>query len=152
MCRLYGFRANEPTQVECTLLQSQNALLKQSRKDALRRSNADGRGIAYYDGETPVVERHDAPAFSDPGFAIAAQSATSRTVVAHVRAASVGMPTIKNTHPFRFGNWVFAHNGTVSRFDQLSDQLARETPVDLESRRSGTTDSEQSFIGCLAVF
>ena len=27
MCRLYGFRANEETKVECTLVHAQNALL-----------------------------------------------------------------------------------------------------------------------------
>ena len=33
MCRLYGFRANEPTKVECTLVHAQNALIVQSRED-----------------------------------------------------------------------------------------------------------------------
>lgn len=33
MCRLYGFRANEATKVECALVLAQNSLLAQSRAD-----------------------------------------------------------------------------------------------------------------------
>jgi len=32
MCRLYGFLATDPTRVECSLVESQYALLAQSRR------------------------------------------------------------------------------------------------------------------------
>ena len=57
MCRLYGFRANEPTKVECSLVHAQNALLSQSVMDARGVPNADGWGIGYYDNSLPHVER-----------------------------------------------------------------------------------------------
>jgi glutamine amidotransferase len=47
MCRLYGFRANAPSQVECALVRAQNALLGQCRRDERGLSNADGWGIGY---------------------------------------------------------------------------------------------------------
>ena len=31
MCRLYGFRATEPTRLECALVRAQNSLVVQSR-------------------------------------------------------------------------------------------------------------------------
>src|ERR687897_3268653 len=48
MCRLYGFRATEPTTVECTLVSAQNALIVQSQRDQEGRSNAHGWGVAVY--------------------------------------------------------------------------------------------------------
>jgi predicted glutamine amidotransferase len=53
MCRLYGFRANEPTKVECTLVYAQNALMVQSREDLTGRGNAHGWGIATYEDHCP---------------------------------------------------------------------------------------------------
>jgi len=58
MCRLYGFLANEKTRLECTLLRTQNALLKQSRSESLGQPNADGWEIAYSQNEIPNVGRH----------------------------------------------------------------------------------------------
>jgi predicted glutamine amidotransferase len=54
MCRLYGFRATEPTKVECTLVHAQNALMVQSRRDR----HGHGWGIATYEDHRPRVERH----------------------------------------------------------------------------------------------
>ena len=150
MCRLYAFRASEPTKVECTLTRAQNALLQQSREDALGRSNPDGWGISYYQDAKPVFERRATAAFQDAEFSSTAERAFSQVVVAHVRMASVGAQSLENTHPFTYGHWTFAHNGTVTAFERLSDRLAEETEPALQSSRKGTTDSEQVFYWLLS--
>lgn len=145
MCRLYGFRANEPTKVECTLVHAQNALLMQSRGDQRGQSNADGWGIATYLNGTPHIEKHETAAFSTLHFSTAAERLYANTVLAHVRRATVSEPALANTHPFTYGPWVFAHNGTLRVFDQLAPELERETPFDYLQIRRGSTDSELMF-------
>jgi glutamine amidotransferase len=147
MCRLYGFRANEPTKVECSLVQAQNALLLQDKNEESARRPADGWGIACYsnlDCEmcVPELVRHKTPAFSADHFSHHAESTYARTVVAHVRSSSVGYVDTMNSHPFGRDNWTMAHYGTIPQFDRLHRQLAEESSF-FQGSRYGTTDSEQ---------
>jgi len=150
MCRLYGFRANEETKVECTLVHAQNALLLQSRADRLGRSHPDGWGIAFYRDEMPLLERRAAAAFQDVHFSATAERVYSRAVIAHIRMATVGEVSLANTHPFVYACWTFAHNGTVTAFPALGARLAEETGPRLQAHRRGDTDSEQVFFWLLA--
>jgi len=150
MCRLYGFIATEPTKVECSLLRAQNALLKQSRLDSRGFTHPDGWGIAYYVNALPVVDRRSRAAYKDLQFDAAAELVYARVVVAHVRAASVGVPSTANTHPFHLGRWVFAHNGTIPRFEKVGPRLEASTEAaGLLRYRRGNTDSELAFLWIL---
>jgi predicted glutamine amidotransferase len=145
MCRLYGFHANEPTKVECSLVHAQNALLRQSVLDRRGLSHSDGWGISYYENGRLRGERRDTAAHADEHFSTAAERVYARTVVAHVRAATIGAHSLANTHPFVHQFWSFAHNGTVRGFEVLRPRLERETAPDLLSARGGDTDSETAF-------
>lgn len=146
MCRLYGFRGNAATRLECSLVRSQNALMVQSRADARGESNADGWGIGYYRNDRPVVEKCEVAAFEGEHFLRTAESVSSQTALAHVRRASVGGGGVVNTHPFGLGVWLFAHNGTLTAFDHLAPVLESETDSDFLATRRGTTDSELIFV------
>ncbi len=150
MCRLYGFISNEPTKVDCSLVFAQNALMQQSRVDECGRDHADGWGIATYSGGKPEVQKKTTAAFNDRLFSTTAERVYSTVIVAHVRAATVGVKSIANTHPFISGRWTFAHNGTVTGFDRIGHQLAQETSPELQQQRSGQTDSEQYFLWLLS--
>lgn len=152
MCRLYGFRAVEPTKVECTLVHAQNALLIQSRTDLRGKAHADGWGVAFYEDGLPTIERRETPAYQDVHFSVAAERVYARTVIAHVRRATVGGPSLVNTHPFSHGCWLFTHNGTVRGFDAIRDQLQRQTDDCLLAEGRGTTDSETVFYWLLSRF
>jgi glutamine amidotransferase len=65
----------------------------------------------------------------------------ARVVIAHVRKKTVGDLAIANTHPFRRGELVFAHNGTVSALAALVAQI---DPAHLAAIE-GDTDSEKLF-------
>lgn len=145
MCRLYAFHANEPTKVECSLVLAQNSLLEQSRSDALGRAHSDGWGIAYYPEKVPVVEKHPAAAHAGLHFSAAAERVYARTVVAHVRLATVGQSTLANCHPFQWNNWIFAHNGTVTGVASLRKQMLEEIGVEMRELVKGDTDSELLF-------
>ena len=123
MCRIYGFVASEPTRLECSLVEAQNALLVQSDRDLRGVRNPDGWGIAEWQGARPVTTKNTLPAFADSRFAETASSVTSHAVIAHVRAATVGGISLENTHPFTYGPWGFAHNGTIGAFEHFQTHL-----------------------------
>ena len=140
MCRLYGFRATDPTLVECSLVKAQNALLRQSERDSRGLANPDGWGMALWGSEGLHLERRSRSAVGDLRFTEVASHARPTTAIAHVRAATIGNPAVENTHPFRHGPWVFAHNGTLTAFDRVAPlmDIGPITPA-------GTTDSEAIF-------
>jgi glutamine amidotransferase len=150
MCRLYGFLANEPTKVECALVLAQNSLLTQSRGDGDDSGHPDGWGIAYYENGRPSVERRETAAFEDLHFSETAERVFARTVIAHVRRATVGARVLANAHPYTYGSWAFAHNGTLAGFTGLEPHLREETDAELLELRHGTNDSELVFLWLLS--
>jgi glutamine amidotransferase len=145
MCRLYAFRSNEPTKVECSLVYAQNALLTQSISDLRGEAHPHGWGISWYEDGLPSVEKKDTAAHQDENFNLMAERVYAKSVIAHVRQATVGEHSLLNTHPFIFGPWTFVHNGTLGGFDQLEEILIEETDTDLLQLRHGETDSELIF-------
>ena len=116
MCRLYALCANELTRVECSLVGAQNALMAQSKGDSEGLVHGHGWGVADYPNGTPIIEKKTWAAFHGEHFAKKAAKVYAHTVVAHVRRATVGEPSILNTHPFSYGRWIFAHNENLSGF------------------------------------
>ncbi len=57
-----------------------------------------------------------------------------------MRKGTRGQADNKNSHPFHFKNWIFAHNGSVAR-----DQLKSLLRPDYKSELKGETDSEVYF-------
>ena len=145
MCRLYGFRATEPTKVECTLVHAQNALMVQSREDQAGVSHTHGWGVATYTENIPQVERQAWAAYHGEHFRRTAARVFSRTVVAHVRRASVGSVSLENTHPFVHGKWVFAHNGTLRAFGAMREWMLDAMTDEHRMAIRGATDSEHVF-------
>lgn len=145
MCRMYGFLATAPTELECSLVDAQNALMAQSDRDRRGRRNADGWGIAQWGNTGVEVIKSTSPAFADRGFAEVAARVSSRTVMAHVRAATVGDVAERNTHPFTHGPWAFAHNGTIDTFEHVATRL----DTGPFGRATGETDSELVFLRTL---
>lgn len=145
MCRLYGFIASEETSLECSLVEAQNALIVQSDRDLRGIRNPDGWGLAAWDEDRPGIVKSTLPAFADKEFGEIASSVFSRSGIAHIRAATVGGVAFQNTHPFQYGPWVFAHNGTISLFEHVRTHL----DLGVLGPPSGTTDSETVFLWLL---
>ncbi len=125
-------------------------MLQQSREDRRGRANADGWGIAWFEKGEPHVDKRAFQAAADPRFRVDASHIRARTLVAHVRAATVGDTRNENVHPFAFGPWVFAHNGTIPAFDAIEPSLLGDLPGVIRQHRRGTTDSELLFLWLLA--
>ena len=136
MCRLFGLTAGQ-SRVKATfwLLDAPDSLQAQSHR------NVDGAGIGFFGpaGE-PVLDKQPEPAFSDPEFIHAARQAESSSFVAHVRWATAGGRTVRNTHPFVMDGRVMAHNGGFGELAQLDTELGSYARLVL-----GDTDSERYF-------
>jgi glutamine amidotransferase len=139
MCRLFGFRSVIPSQVHRSLLAAENALGVQSNE------HPDGWGVAYYIDGAPHVTRSPLTALGDSLFHRLSGVVSSETVLAHVRRATRGPPTVLNCHPFQYGRWVFAHNGDISEFDRHREALLAEVAPRLRRFILGDTDSEVVF-------
>jgi glutamine amidotransferase len=88
-----------------------------------------------------TLEKHPACAGDDQRFRDVAVTSTGHTLVAHIRKRTVGPIGMENTHPFRRGRWVFAHNGTISD----TAAILRRTSARRLAEVSGATDSERFF-------
>jgi len=136
MCRLFGLNAGA-VRVRATfwLLDAPDSLEVQGRR------NVDGSGIGFFDtAGAPVLDKQPEPAFSDDEFIHAAKQAESATFVAHVRWASAGGRTVRNTHPFAMHGRIMAHNGGFGELSRLDEQLGPYA-----SLVRGDTDSERYF-------
>jgi glutamine amidotransferase len=142
MCRLFGQHAHPGFDSCEPLCSAENALRFQSHR------HPHGWGIGWYENGSPHVRRGILPAHSDAAFLDAGRGIRSRLVVAHVREASVGPVRHENTHPFLHDRWLFAHNGTVARYEESADvraALAADIDPDLRLSVRGDTDSERCF-------
>ncbi len=152
MCRLYGFHSTEPTKVECTLVHAQNALLTQSAGDQSGYSHTEGWGIAMYENAHPVVEKQAWAAYHGEHFERSAAKVYAHAVLAHIRRATVGTPSLENTHPFHSGRWSFAHNGTIPNIENVRSVLLEHINPVFAARIKGETDSELAFALFLTRF
>lgn len=83
--------------------------------------NGDGFGLGWYSPHpsdiTPCVYRQARPAWNDPNLGSIAEKIYTHVLFAHVRAASPGLDVSETTcHPFRFGRFLWMHNGGVGNF------------------------------------
>ena len=104
-----------------------------------------GWGVADYPDGVPIVERQTWAAFHGEHFQKKAARIYAKTVVAHVRRATVGPPALQNTHPFVHGRWIFAHNGTIPNFQQVRPMMLDATDPLHRNEIHGDTDSEHMF-------
>jgi glutamine amidotransferase len=139
MCRLFGFRSVIPSQVHRSLLAAENALGVQSHE------HPDGWGVAFYVDGAPHVTRSPTAALGDALFHRLSGVVSSETVLAHVRKATQGTPTIFNCHPFQYGRWVFAHNGDIPNFEAKRATLLAQVAPRFRRFIMGETDSEVLF-------
>jgi glutamine amidotransferase len=143
MCRLLGIVSSEPTEFRIILHEAPRSLA------ALSREHRDGWGLAVFES------RQTSEGVTDHGWrlhkavACAAEdldfrrlaAATGELMIWHIRRRTVGAVSLRNTHPFRSGRWVFAHNGTIHERDFLLSNTSARRLGEVQ----GNTDSERLF-------
>jgi glutamine amidotransferase len=120
-------------------VEAENALATQSTR------HPDGWGIGWFVDDDAYIIKSSNAAHACDRFQRVSTRLTSHTFVVHVRRATVGNVDHLNAHPFRFGRWLFAHNGTLFGFDRLGPWMLDQTDPSLLPLILGDTDSEHLF-------
>jgi predicted glutamine amidotransferase len=148
MCRWLAYTGN-PIHLETVLFNAKHSLIDQSLHSRLGQTttNGDGFGIGWYGHPTDIPFRYRCiqPAWSDRNLREAARAIRSPLFVAHIRAAT-GTPSQEtNCHPFRYGRWLFLHNGLIRNFPAVRRDLMLAIDPELFPSIEGSTDSEVMF-------
>jgi predicted glutamine amidotransferase len=147
MCRWLAY-SGSPIKLEELLLKRDRSLIDQSLHSRLgaTTTNGDGFGVGWYDDtETPRVYRSVHPAWNDRNLRELAAGISSPLFFAHIRASTGTAIQETNTHPFRYGRWLWMHNGLIREFPRLRRELVLAIDESLFTSIEGTTDSETMF-------
>src|SRR3989338_1200049 len=131
MCRLLGIVANQPVDLEFSL----------ERFKDFARDNPDGWWIGWYENGVPRIYKQGISALADKStLSRISREVRSKIIIVHVREGTGAVSAQRNSHPFSYQSWLFAHNGSVDRnhlFSLLSEEYKRAV--------NGETDSEIYF-------
>ncbi len=147
MCRWLAY-SGSPILLEELLFKTQHSLVDQSLHSRLgaTTTNGDGFGVGWYEAEGgPALFRSIHPAWNDRNLHELAGHVRSRLFLAHIRAATGTAIQQTNTHPFRYGRWLWMHNGLIREFHEVKRELVLAVDPSLYPSIEGTTDSETMF-------
>jgi glutamine amidotransferase len=153
VCRWLAY-SGSPVRLEELLLKPKHSLIDQSLHSKLgaETTNGDGFGVGWYGvGETPGVFHSIEPAWNDRNLRELAAHIESPLVFAHIRASSGSPVQQTNCHPFRYGNWLWMHNGLIREFHRVKRDLALAVDPLLYPAIEGSTDSELFFFLALTM-
>ena len=147
MCRWLAY-SGSPIRLEELLVKRDRSLIDQSlhSREGATPTNGDGFGVGWYEeGEPPRVYRSVHPAWNDRNLKELAAGISSHLFLAHIRASTGTAIQETNTHPFRYGNWLWMHNGLIREFPRMRRELVMAIDDSLFDSLEGTTDSETMF-------
>jgi glutamine amidotransferase len=147
MCRWLAY-AGSPIRLEELLVKRERSLIDQSLHARLgaTTTNGDGFGVGWYqEGESPRVYRSTHPAWNDRNLRELAAGISSPLFFAHIRASTGTAIQETNTHPFRYGKWLWMHNGLIRDYPRVKRDLMLAVDDSLFTSIEGTTDSETMF-------
>jgi predicted glutamine amidotransferase len=134
MCQLLGMSCKEPASIRFSFdgFRARGGLTDEHR---------DGWGIAFFrDNRFDVILDKAPAAESALAEKISNDDIKSKTILAHIRKATVGAVQLNNCHPFQrelWGkSWLFCHNGHLGEFNP---------PLTRIFQAEGDTDSERAF-------
>jgi predicted glutamine amidotransferase len=154
MCRWLAY-SGSPILLEELLYKPDHSLIDQSLHARLgvETTNGDGFGVGWYgaNSDTPTVFRSIEPAWNERNLREIAGHVESPLFLAHIRA-STGTPVQQtNCHPFRYGRWLWVHNGLVRDFQKIKRELVLAVDESLYTGIEGSTDSELLFYLALTL-
>jgi predicted glutamine amidotransferase len=150
MCRFVLYLGPEIT-VSSLVTEPSHSLIRQSFMSQEREEplNGDGFGVAWYAhglSDAAAVFKDISPAWNNHNLLNVARVVKSDCIMAHVRAASSGLPVTQlNCHPFIWRNLSFMHNGDLGGFRALRRKLLARLSDEAFTWIKGSTDSEHIF-------
>jgi predicted glutamine amidotransferase len=154
MCRWLAY-SGSPISLEELLHKPEHSLIDQSLHARLgvETTNGDGFGVGWYGAgiDTPALFRSVEPAWNDRNLREIAGHVESPLFLAHIRASTGTAVQQTNCHPFRYGRWLWVHNGLVREFPRVKRELALAVDESLYALIEGSTDSELLFYLALTL-
>ena len=148
MCRWLAYYG-DPIPIEALILRRQHSLIDQSlhSREGAETTNGDGFGVGWYNefGGKPGLYKSIQPAWNDRNLREIATHISSPLFFAHIRASSGTAVQETNAHPFRYGRWLFMHNGLVREFPRVRRDLMLAIDPSLFPDIEGSSDSEVLF-------
>src|SRR4051794_35540928 len=144
MCRWNAYYG-DPVLIDELVYRTQHGLIDQSLHSRMgaETTNGDGFGLGWFGpgNEDPARYRSAAPAWNADNLRDLAGHVESHLFLAHIRAA-IGSPVQQtNCHPFRYGRWLFVHNGFIDGFRRIRRQVMRSLDDERFDEMEGSTDS-----------
>jgi glutamine amidotransferase len=142
MCELFAMSSRMPATLGFSLE-------RLARRGGAEGPHRDGWGSAFYEGPDCLLLREPRPASESPLMQLMEhQGLRTRMALSHIRLATFGDRSLRNTQPFvrELGGRMhaFAHNG------DLPALLAQPDHPQQPFQPVGDTDSERAFCGLLA--
>ena len=154
MCRLTAY-AGEPIAADALVFGGTHSLLEQSyapRELLFGNVNADGYGVVWYRGKTPVRTGGSRPIWQDADLQTLLAGASSSSILSSVRNATPGIPIDGGNQPRVHGRWSFILNGFVENFrESHMRELRSHLPDDLYGHLEGSSDTETIFLLAVAA-
>ena len=125
-----------------------NSLIDQSLHSRLgaEPTNGDGFGVGWYGApDTPGIFHSIEPAWNDRQPPGAFGHISSPLFFTHIRAAIGSAVQQTNCHPFRYGRWLFMHNGYINEFATIKRDLILAVDPSLYPQIQGQADTEVLF-------
>ena len=148
MCRWLAYYG-DPIPIEALILRRQHSLIDQSlhSREGAETTNGDGFGVGWYSelGGMPGLYKSIQPAWNDRNLRELSTHISSPLFFAHIRASSGTAVQETNAHPFRYGRWLFMHNGLVREFPRVRRDLMLAIDPALFPDIEGSSDSEVLF-------
>ena len=148
MCRWLAYYG-DPIPIEALILRRQHSLIDQSlhSREGAETTNGDGFGVGWYSelGGIPGLYKSIQPAWNDRNLRELSKHISSPLFFAHIRASSGTAVQETNAHPFRYGRWLFMHNGLVREFPRVRRDLMLAIDPALFPDIEGSSDSEVLF-------
>jgi len=154
MCRWLAYSGSS-IPLDELLYKPERSLIDQSLHARLgvETTNGDGFGVGWYGAgaNTPVLFRSIVPIWNDRNLREISARVQSPLFLAHVRASTGTAVQQTNCHPFRYGRWLWVHNGLVREFPRVKRALALAVDESLYACIEGSTDSELLFYLALTL-
>ena len=153
MCRWLAY-SGSPVTIYDLIYRPEHSLIDQSKHSTMgaETTNGDGFGVGWYGvGVEPGVFHSVEPAWNDRNLHDIAQHILSPLVFAHIRASTGTAIQQTNCHPFRYGQWLWMHNGGIREFPTVKRDLVLAVDPSLYPSIEGSTDSEVFFYVALSL-
>lgn len=149
MCRFIAY-IGKPILIDQLIIQPKNSLLNQSFQalESEMTVNGDGFGIGWYNPsirKEPALYRSVRPAWNDQNLRYNASMIKTHCFLAHIRAATQGVVSLENCHPFHFNEYLMMQNGGINDFLKIKRRLINRLDEMSFQWVSGQTDTQYIF-------